>query len=294
MLPSSVGQGVSPSRPQAIRRWAAIMMVVAGIVAFGATLTTATLARAASCGSTFEASLDFRETFGLSTDPELIHRLLADPAADCTWTVPLTSEEAAEIDRRNMIELYIGGLSGFVDQHGDAFGGLYIDQQAGGIVVLLTTPSTTQAQIDEALALIAPGAPDWLQVTTREVKYSQRRLSTTQDEISALSAAEDPRVEGIVGLGRGTSENRVEVDILVSSFAAVRSFLLERYPEDLLLFVERTSGDSGACRGCGEEPPETGVATTPDTSSGALALLAAAFCTVFATTLLLHPRRRRA
>lgn len=281
------------SRPQGRLGWSAMLLVVACIMVTGATLATAQPARAASCGSTFEESLDFRESFGLSTDPDHIRRLLDDPAADCSWSVPLTSEEAAEMDRRSMIELYIRDLAGFVDRHADAFGGLYIDQRAGGVVVLLTTPSTTQAQLDEALAQVAVDAPDWLEVVTREVRYSQRRLDETQDEISALVSADDPRVEGVVGVGRGTIENVVEVDILVPRFNAVRDFLLELYPEDLLKFVERTSGDSAACGRCGEEPPETDM-TAPSGAPGTLlAMLAAAFAAVFAITLAIGPRPRR-
>ncbi|MDQ3407004.1 MAG: hypothetical protein M3472_02455 [Chloroflexota bacterium] len=288
---SSVSKEVSLSRPQAIRRAAMILLVVASVMAIGATLTTATPAQAASCGSTFEESLDFREAFGLSTDPELIQRLLDDPAADCTWGVPLTPEESDEMDRRNSVELYIRALAGYVDRHDDDFGGLYIDQGAGGTVVLLTIPSTTQAQVDEALSLVDRGAPGSLEVVTREVKYSQRRLYTTQDEIEDLWA--DPRMEGIVGFGPSIIENRVEVDILVPRFAAVRDFLLGRYPEDLLSFVERTSGDSAACGWCDEDPPETHASVTTGVPSSLLAALAAAFGATTAFVLARGPRRRR-
>jgi len=280
------------SRPYRIRRWAAYLIAASLLTTAGATLTTPAMAKAASCGSTFERSLDFRQTFGLSTDADLIRRLQDDPAANCTWGVPLTSEEAAGIDRRNAVELYLGDLTRLVDRHDDAFGGLYIDQRAGGTVVLLTTPSTTQALIDEALSVIPPDAPDWFEVVTREVKYSQLRLTEMMDEIKALIAA-DSRVAGIVGYGPSVIENRVEVGILEPRFAAVRDFLLERYPEDLLAFVARRSGDSAVCGWCDEEPPRTDVAMSPAMPSVALAALAAAFGAVFVVGVLLGPRRRR-
>ncbi len=279
------------SRPYGIWRWAGYLIAASLLTAAGATVTTPAEAKAASCG-TFETSLDFRQTFGLSTDADLIRRLLDDPAADCTWNVPLTSEEAAGIERRNAVVQYMGDLTRFVDRHDDAFGGLYIDQRAGGTVVLLTTPSTTQALIDEALSVIHPDAPDWFEVVTREVKYSQLRLTEMMDEITDLIAA-DSRVAGIVGYGPAVIENRVEVDILKPRFAAVRDFLLERYPEDLLAFVERRSGDSSLCGWCDEEPPRTDVAMSPAVPSVALGALAAAFGAVFVAGLLLGPPRRR-
>ncbi len=279
------------SRPYGIWRWAAYLIVASLITAAGATLTTPTEAKAASCG-TFETSLDFRQTFGLSAATDLIRRLLDDPAANCTWGVPLTTEEAAGIDRRNAVELYLGDLTRFVDRHDDAFGGLYIDQRAGGTVVLLTTPSTTQALIDEALSVIPPDAPDWFEVVTREVKYSQLRLTEMMEEIKDLIAA-DSRVAGIVGYGPAVIENRVEVGILEPRFAAVRDFLLERYPEDLLALVERHGWDHSVCGWCDEEPPRTDVAMTHATPSVALGALAAAFGAVFVVGLLLGPRRRR-
>ncbi len=290
---SSASKEVSRARPQAMRRAAAILLVVASVMAIGATLTTATVTRAASCGSTFEESLDFREAFGLSTDPDLIQRLLDDPAADCTWGVPLTPEESDEMERRGSVQQYIGALAGHVNRHDDAFGGLYIDQRAGGTVVLLTTPSTTQAQVDEALSLVDGAAPGWLEVITREVKYSQRHLTATQDEISGLMSVDDPRVEGIVGLGLATIENRIEVDILVPRFTAVRDFLLERYPEDLLSFVERSSGDSNLCGWCDDDPPDTDASVIAGSQRALLATLAAVFAVTSAIVLGLGPRRRR-
>ncbi len=284
---------VSRPRLHAVRRAAMILLVVASVMAIGATLTTATPAQAASCGSTFEESLHFREAFGLSTDPDLIQRLLDDPAADCTWGVPLAPEESDEMEGRGSVQRYIGALAGHVYRHDDAFGGLYIDQRAGGTVVLLTIPSTTQAQVDEALSLVDGAAPGWLEVITREVKYSQRHLTATQDEISGLMSVDDPRVEGIVGLGLATIENRIEVDILVPRFTAVRDFLLERYPEDLLSFVERSSGDSSLCGWCDDDPPDTDASVTTGVPSSLLAALAAAFGATTAFVLARGPRRRR-
>ncbi len=279
--------------PRQLRRWLATIVMLSWILASGVSLMAVAPANAASCGSTLEESLDFRETFGLSTDDEHVRRLLADPDADCTWGVPLSPDEADEIDRRNSIELYIGELARFIDHHDDAFGGMYIDQRAGGAVVVLTLPETTQAQIDEALGFVDRAAPGLLEIVTREVKYSQRTLSTTQDELIGLTRARDPRVEGIVGLGRGTIENRIEVDILVPRFAAVREFLLGRYPEDLLTFVERTSGDSAGCGWCGEDPPDTDASVDGGRSSAFVVTLTAAFGVTTIIALVLGPRRRR-
>lgn len=278
--------------PREIWRWLATVVVLSSLLASALTMTTVTSADAASCGSTFERSFDFRRAFGLSTDADHIRRLLDDPGADCTWGVPLSPDESEEMDRRDSVELYIGALSAHVDAHDDVFGGLYIDQPAGGTVVVLTVPETTQAQVDDALSLVDAGAPAWLEVVTREVTYSQRRLIATQDEISDLMRADDPKVDGIVGLGHGTIENRVEVEILVPHFAAVREFLLERYPEDLLTFVERTSGDSAGCSWCGEDPPATD-ASGDGGSSSAFVVALAAFGATTIIVLALGPRRRR-
>lgn len=280
-------------KPRQLRRWLATIVVLSSILASGVSVMAVTPANAANGGSTFEESIDFRESFGLSTDGEHVRRLLADPDADCTWGVPLSPDEVDEMDRRNSIELYIGALSGYIDTHDDVFGGLYIDQQAGGTVVVLTVPETMQAHVDEALALVDSAAPGLLEVVTREVKYSQRTLITTQDELIDFTRARDPRVEGIVGLGRGTIANRVEAEILVPKFDAVRRYLLERYPEDLLIFVERTSGDSAGCSWCGEDPPDTDASVDGGRASAFAGALIVAFGATMILALVLGPRRRR-
>ncbi len=81
-----------------------------------------------------------RTALGLRSDAEYVEAVHA--AADSVRHdigLLVTPEEAAELDRRFEAQDDLSALAAYGAEHPDTFGGMYIDQAAGGDVVLLFT-----------------------------------------------------------------------------------------------------------------------------------------------------------
>ncbi len=192
----------------------------------------ASAAAAADCHATNAEELSFRKIYGFSTDPDVIHAVLADPYPNCDWGIPLTDAESAEINRRSGVAQEINGLNEYILHHSDVFGGLYIDNPAGGIVVLLTIATTPDANLAEAEGLI-PGDVDY---RVRTVKYSRRELVDLMPKI--LKAGNG----AVNGTGLDEMNNRVDVSIDPARFDETRAALLAKFPDDMLSFESSDGG----------------------------------------------------
>jgi hypothetical protein len=121
-----------------------------------------------------------RESFGLRADAGYVAAVAADPAATTVdLGIPLLPAEAVEIRRRfAQQEEGVGPLVAYGAAHPDEFGGLYIDQPAGGVIVLLFT-----GRLDvhaRAVAALARGLP----VRIVPCRYTEADLRRIQDDIS--------------------------------------------------------------------------------------------------------------
>lgn len=188
-------------------------------------------ARAAGCDTTFADARDFRAQLGLSTDAQLIRELATASHIDCTWGVPLTYAEAAEIQRRQGISTSIGRLKAYVEGHPDTFDVVYMDHAAGGIVVVTITSRATEAEIAEATLLVPVG----VEVRFDLVRYSRDEISAAQDVASDLVFGE-PSFEGVPGFGSGNIHNAVVFDVRCDRMDELAALLKRHLPAGILRY----------------------------------------------------------
>jgi hypothetical protein len=139
-------------------------------------------------------ALDFRATFGFSTDLDTVTATLNDPKADTTWGTPLTVEEAANMAERQRLFLQAETIEGFVDANPGTFGGVYYEQAAGSLVLYIaSTPATSKQALAKALSL----SPSGLQVKIVSVAHTMSELTTAEDQLVAKSDELGLKIVGI-------------------------------------------------------------------------------------------------
>jgi len=148
-----------------------------------------------------------RTEYGLRHDLAWIRRVAADPTAVLDFGVPMLPAETASLFARNDLPDPVRRVLD-VYGHTDEFGGLYIDNAQGGVVVVLWT--TDPAVHDAA---IRPKLPPCHPVEFRQVRWSESELRGWQDRISAdMDWLTDIRAKA-TGVGADISDNVVDVDI---------------------------------------------------------------------------------
>lgn len=205
----------------------------------------------------WQAEIQFREAMGLSTDPVLIANTMVDPSADRLYGVALTLEERAEIDRRVKIQASLDPLTKRATEL-DGFGGLWIDQRAGGVINVGVTVSAKEAAA--ALEpLLPPGAE--LRVTTvlRTLAALEDVANRIGDDLVTLSA------QGIaVGhLYVDVPGNGVVVGLLETSADALQA-LKVRYGD--FVATEASAPEATSCTGretCPGPPRRAGISGGP-------------------------------
>lgn len=121
-----------------------------------------------------------RQAFGLRADPEYVAMVAEDPMAVMSeFGMLLLPEEVDELNRRMQAQIELGQLQQYGLQHPDQFGGMYIDNEAGGTVVLLFTNDVAR-HAQAAAALAPPG-----------VTVHVRSCRHTEAELAALLEALD-------------------------------------------------------------------------------------------------------
>ncbi len=184
----------------------------------------------------------FRLTFGYNTDLAVIKALRADPASAPsikTYGIALTPDEAADFGARQAEQDMIAnlreraaGLAGFA--------GLYVDQAHGGQVVLLVTPSDT----DAAATLLAQA----------QTRLSGRVVTATRTytELEGTAAAIEGRrlvIEAggstITYLGIGEVENQVVVGI--DPYSEVVAAALWKAFGDSVQTIARVAPEPATC-----------------------------------------------
>lgn len=128
-------------------------------------------------------AIAFRKEFGLRSDEAWVRAVAANPAAVMDFAVPLMPFERDDLmNRGNGEEALIESVQGYLAQHADVSGGVYIDNPAGGIVTILVTddPKVHEAALAE---LIGPAV-----VAVRQVRWTEAELRDIQDRVSADQA----------------------------------------------------------------------------------------------------------
>ena len=179
----------------------AIKVLAAAILIFVAALPV----RAANDADVATA-LQFRKAFGLSTDRPAAEALEANPNADRYYSVALNAQERAEIDRRMTIQEKLSPLLAYGRRHADVFGGMHVDQAAGGVVHLGFTAGVDAHRL-AAQKLLPPGA----QLQVRQVDRTEAQLDQLVDQISRDTALASALGISVHDTGTNIPENTVDV-----------------------------------------------------------------------------------
>ena len=151
----------------------------------------------------------FRRDFGLRSDIAWIRAVANDPHADhLTFGVPLTADEVADLNGRftTIDELKQAVLPNVIDE--PDYGGAWIDQDRGGILVVQFVGPTILHTAD-ILSRVRPGAP----IEVRQVRWTLADLETFKDRISAEEAWFDALPSYLYAVGIDVSANRVTVEL---------------------------------------------------------------------------------
>jgi hypothetical protein len=148
-----------------------------------------------------------RTEYGLRRDLAWIRQVATDPAAVLDFGVPMLPAETASLFARNDLPDPVRRVLDTYG-HADEFGGLYIDNVQGGVVVVLWT---TDPAVHEAA--IRPKLPACHPVEFRQVRWSERELRDWQDRISADINWMTDLPAKLTGVGADIAANVVNIDI---------------------------------------------------------------------------------
>lgn len=177
-----------------------------------------------------------REQFGLRADPAYVAAVAEDPSATSVMLgIPLLPSEADEMRRRSSLEDH-DLLDRYIAEHRDEFGGLFIDQPGGGVLVVLFTD-----HLDEHRRAVA-------QLVRPRTRVRVDAASFTEDELTEAQAALNPGLpmwaeQGIAFVSSwvDTSENRVGVMVksanpdaaaIIEAIGPPGAIVVEVYPPD--------------------------------------------------------------
>lgn len=173
------------------------------------------------------AALHFRAGFGLSTDLSHVTSLVQDPAANRKYSVALSADEVAELDRRMVIQNALEPLVDYARLFPDTFGGLHVDQEAGGVIYFGFTAGL--AERSQAIQAMAPPGADIRFVPVERAETELDELVTVILGDQAHQASLEIRVHDV---GTNIPENRVEIFVEPYS-SEIAAALEQRYEQDV-------------------------------------------------------------
>lgn len=152
------------------------------------------------------AAIQFRTAFGLTTESTTVAQLEVDPSADRTYSVALSADEVEEMDRRMAMQEAITPMVEYGRSQGDTFGGLWVDQAAGGVIHFSFTSNLEMHR--SALEKLTPATAD---VRLDLVSLSDIELDRQVDRI-----ARDEEFAASLGISvhsvdKVTSRNGIDV-----------------------------------------------------------------------------------
>jgi hypothetical protein len=187
-----------------------ILLVVAGCASPQATpAPSPTVAATPELDRATAAAVQFRTSFGLRADLDFIRAVAKDPTASDEFGVPLLPAEVADIQRRGAnADRVVPIVQRYAAEHPAAFGGLWIDQEHGGIVTVAFTQDAELHGRELAARLAGVGV-----VAIRSARYNESELRALQDRIVADDAWFKTIPAQLRGVGIDVIQNAVEIDI---------------------------------------------------------------------------------
>ena len=202
-----------------------------------------------------------RTFLGLRADEEWVRAVSADPGARANYGIPLTLAEEAELNAREATQEQLGPLlEEYAAEHPDDFAGMLVDNDRGGVLVMLFT-----GHIEEHAAAIAkliqPGAP----VDVRLAPVAQEDLEALMDRIN--SDSDVLQNAGVFVLVISTDEQSGKLVVEVSTERGdAQPLLAARYGPNVEVRVLDPTGaylkPTGTIRGRVVDADGDGVRTT--------------------------------
>lgn len=184
-----------------------------------------------------EDELRFRDEFGISTDRAFVTALAPSPG----YPVRMSGPEQADWDRRMRIDEGMGPLLDYGELNHTEFGGLWVDQAAGGVIHMGFT-SGIERHRQAALAL----AP-------REAEIEVHTTARSLTELDELQAFIDGDVAFQESVGADIQMSMVNTPLNVVTIgvgplsAESRRALDERYGDDAIEVLHGGRGSTTAC-----------------------------------------------
>jgi hypothetical protein len=187
------------------------------------------------------AAIRIRTEYGLRSDLAWIQQVAKDPTATTEFGAPLLPAETAELFARGeRAHAIIPIIQGYLDEHPDVFGGLWIDQARGGIVTVSFTDDLDPHR--EVLLALLKGRGVVAVVPARFSEAEMRRL---QDRVAADDDwfAKIPAQFQSVGYNVMTGKLEIGVSSANPNAAAL---IVEHFdlPEDGVLVTSDGTGEA--------------------------------------------------
>jgi hypothetical protein len=182
-------------------------------------------------------AIEKRREYGLRRDIPWVRLVAADPRASTAFGIPLLPEEEESLFARNGLPDPVqAALSRY--GHTAEFGGIYIDNALGGVVVVLWT-----GNVEAHAAAIRAELPPCHPVIFRQVRWSEAFLRDWQDRIGAdlhwmAAIGAEPQ-----GVGADITRGVVTIDVS-SANPDVAALIVTHYgaPHGLLEVVSDGTG----------------------------------------------------
>jgi hypothetical protein len=163
------------------------------------------------------AAIAFRQEMGLRSDLGWVQAVAANPDATLDYGVPLLPFEAAELESRPGGEdPHVQAAQAYLAEHADVSGGLYLDNQRGGVLTVLVTrePEVHEAALRELVG-DAPFVVRQVRWTEAELNQLQERLFQERSFFDSIPAFLSSGSTDVIG-------NRVVIDISSAAPDAAR------------------------------------------------------------------------
>lgn len=177
-------------------------------------------------GNAAEAhQIKVRRMLGLASDQETVRRAAADPSAPVRTSIPVTSAEASELDRRTQLSEWATDSEAAFESGGN-FGGSWSVPSTGVLHVAFVgePPAAAQRRID--------AKPAGAQIVVEQVARSEKQLKSLQTRV--WQHREGLRADGaeVVSSFVDVINNMVVVDVRDSDAARARRALTRALGQD--------------------------------------------------------------
>ena len=189
-----------------------------------------------------ERDLDFRAEFGLPADVRTVRDIASRESVDPDWGVALTAGERANLADRLRVKEELPALVAALEAE-SGFGGLFIDQRAGGVVDIAATADAS-ARIQELVARLAPTGAS---VRVRGVENSLASLKALKLQLRDHMISKADGGEPITSARVDLRTNRVVIGVDPIGYEASVARLAKTYAGKPVDFEEQAQFQSAAC-----------------------------------------------